>query len=216
MPSIVTMPEGLYRTTSARFNPTYLNASSGPGSFNPLTTVNGPSAIYWQAEFSFAPQDVETFLLYRRFVLKLRGGKVLVRLYDPQMTAEIMGAQPRGFGGVSTTVNVAVAAAAGAETVTLKNLQTSKTGVFLAGDMLGIGENLHVVEDDCNSDSGGEAAVLIQPPLRLGVAVDDAVTTVKPTGLFRVISGMTDPGLDLNRVGQAFTLVFQEVPDLVA
>jgi hypothetical protein len=70
-----------------------------------------------------------------------------------------------------------------------------------------------VVEDDCPSDGAGEATVSIQPPLRFGVAVDDAVNTVKPTGLFRLISGWQDLAMDLNQVGQAFTLVFQEVPD---
>jgi len=64
-----------------------------------------------------------------------------------------------------------------------------------------------------SSGDGGEATVAIQPPLRFGVAVDDAVNTAKPTGLFRLISGGQDLSMDLNQVGQAFTLVFQEVPD---
>lgn len=216
MPSIVTMPEALYRTVSARFNPQYFNTQAGPGSFNPIASINGPSSVFWQAELSFAPQTPADFLLYRRFVMKLRGGKVLARIYDPTMTAEIMGDQPQGAGGTTTTVNIAVAAVAGAESITIKNLVASQAVAFQAGDMLGIGENLHVVEDDCASDSGGEATVLIQPPLRLNVAIDDAVTTVKPTGLFRLISGGQDLALDANRLGVSFTLVFQEVPDLVA
>ena len=207
------MPDELYRVVLAKFNPVYLNASSGPSNFNPVLSMNGPTAVFWQPEFTFAISDKDTFLLYRRFVMKLRGGKVLARLYDPTMLASVFGTQPRGAGGSGPLVNVSVDADAGDETLTLKNLLTSQATGFKSGDMLGIGENLYVVEDDCASDSGGEATVNIQPPLRLGVAVDDAVNLVKPTGLFRLISGGQDMSMDLNQVGLAFTLVFQEVPD---
>lgn len=213
MPDIITMPDELYRVVLAKFNPGYLNTSSGPSSFNPIASINGPSAVFWQPEFTFAISDKDTFLLYRRFVMKLRGGKVLARLYDPTMTADVFGTQPRGSGGSGPVVNVAVNGEAGDETITLKNLVASQATALMAGDMLGIGENLYVVEDDVASDSSGEATVSIQPPLRFGVAVDDPVNTVKPTGLFRLISGGQDLSMDLNQVGQAFTLVFQEVPD---
>lgn len=214
--AIVTMPEALYRTSAARFNPVYLNVQSGPGAFNPQAAITGPGGVFWQPEFTIAPQTPDDYILYRRFVMKLRGGRNLARLYDPTMTAEVMGDQPRGSGGASSTVNVQAAAVAGAETVTLKNLVVSQATAFKSGDMIGIGENLYMIEDDAASDSSGYATVSIQPPLRLGVAVDDAVTTVKPTGLFRLISGGQDLALDVNRVGASFTLVFQEVPDVVA
>lgn len=213
MPDIITMPVELYRVAAAKFNPVYLNTLSGPSSFNPVTSTSGPSAVFWAPEFTFAISERPDFLLYRRFAMKLRGGKVLCRLSDPTMWAEVFGDQPRGSGGASPTVNISAAASAGAETVTLKNLVASQATAFLAGDMLGIGENLHVIEDDCASDGDGKATVNIQPPLRLGVAVDDAVNTVRPTGLFRLISGAQDLAMDFNRLGQAFTLVFQEVPD---
>lgn len=213
MPDIFTMPDELYRVALAKFNPGYLNTSSGPSNFNPIQSINGPTAVFWQPEFTFAVSDKDTYLLYRRFVMKLRGGKVLCRLSDPTMWAEVFGTQPRGSGGAGPVVNVAVDADAGDETVTLKNLVVSQATAFKSGDMLGIGENLYVVEDDCPSDSGGEATVSIQPPLRAGVAVDDAVNTLKPTGLFRLVSGGQDVSMDLRHIGQAFTLVFQEVPD---
>jgi len=213
MPDIITMPDALYRVVLAKFNPSYLNASSGPGNFNPVASINGPSAVFWQPEFTFAISDKDTFLLYRRFVMKLRGGKVLARLYDPTMTADVFGSQPRGSGGSGPVVNVAVDADAGDETITLKNLVASQATAFMAGDMLGVGENLYPIEDDAPSDGAGEATVSLGIPLRVGVAVDDAVNTVKPTGLFRLISGGQDLSMDLNQVGQAFTLVFQEVPD---
>jgi hypothetical protein len=216
MPDIISMPDELYRVVLAKFNPVYLNTSSGPSNFNPIQSMSGPSAVFWQPEFTFAVADKDTFLLYRRFVMKLRGGKTLARLYDPTMTDDVFSAQPRGAGGSGSAVNVSADADAGAETVTLKNLLTSRAIALMAGDMLGIGENLFIVEDDCPSDSGGEATVSIQPPLRHGIAEDDSVNLVKPTGLFRLVSGGQDLSMDLNQVGQAFTLVFQEVPDFDA
>jgi hypothetical protein len=214
--AIVTMPEALYRTSAARFNPVYLNIMSGPGGFNPQATLTGPGGVFWQPEFTFAPHTVDDYLLYRRFVMKLRGGRNLARLYDPTLTAEVMGSQPRGAGGLSSTVNVRTAAVAGAESLVLKNLVAGAATVFKAGDMIGIGENLYPIEDDAPSDGSGEATVALGIPLRLGVAVDDPVTTVKPTGLFRLATGGQDLGLDVNRVGVSFTLTFQEVPDVVA
>ena len=213
MPDIITMPDELYRVVQAKFNPMYMNTSSGPSNFNPVQTINGPTAVFWQPEFTFAISDKDTYLLYRRFVMKLRGNKNLARLYDPTMTDAVFDTQPRGSGGASPVVNVQATAAAGAETITLKNRIVSQATAFKAGDMLGIGENLYVIEDDCASDASGYATVLIQPPLRFGVAVDDAVDTVAPTGLFRLVSGGQDLAMDFNHVGQAFTLVFQEVPD---
>ena len=211
--TVFTMPDDLYRVTQAKFNPGYMNTSSGPSSFNPIQSINGPTAVFWQPEFTFAISDKDTYLLYRRFVMKLRGGKVLARLYDPTMTTAVFEAQPRGAGGAGPVVNVATNADAGSETVTLKTLLVSQATALKAGDMLGIGENLYVVEDDCPSDGSGQATVSIQPPLRSGVAVDDAVNTSKPTGLFRLISGGADLSMDMNQAGQAFSLVFQEVPD---
>ena len=213
--TIVTMPDELYRVVLAKFNPGYFNTSSGPSNFNPVVSINGPSAVFWQPEFTFAISDKDTYLLYRRFVMKMRGSKNLARLYDPTMTTDVFDTQPRGSGGSTATVNIAANADAGDETITLKNLVASQATAFKAGDMLGIGENLYIVEDDCSSDSGGEATISIQPALRFGVAVDDAVNTVKPTGLFRLISGAQDLSMSLDQVGQAFTLVFQEVPDFV-
>lgn len=213
MPDIITMPEALYRTSQAKFNPVYVNTASGPSGFNPISSVNGPTAVFWQPEFTFAISDPDTYLLYRRFVMKLRGGKVLCRLSDPTMWAEIFGSQPRGSGGATATVNVLSTGSAGDETVALQNLVASQATAFKSGDMLGIGENLYVVEDDVASNSSGEATVAIQPPLRFGVAEDDPVNTYRPTGLFRLISGAQDLTLTLDRVGASFTLVFQEVPD---
>lgn len=216
MTEIITMPEALYRTTSIRFNPTYVNSVSQGSSFNPFARSDGPSAVFWQVDLSFATSDKATFLLFRRFVMKLRGGKRLARIYDGSMVSDLQGSQPLGSGGVTSTVNINADAAAGAEEVTLNGLVASQATAFKAGDQIGIGENLHVIEDDAPSDSSGIATVSIQPPLRLGAAYGDPVNLVKPTGLFRLTSGADQLTFDLNQLGQAFSLSFIEEPDFVS
>lgn len=211
--SIITMPDELYRVSSAKFNPAYLNTSSAASNWNPQGSINGPTAAFWQPEFTFSISDPETYLQYRRFVMKLRGGKVLCRLSDPTMWAGVVFAtQPRGAGGAGPTVNIADDAPSGAETITLKNLIPSQATAFKAQDMIGIGENLYPIEDDAPSNSDGEASVVLGIPLRFGVAADDPVNTLRPTGLFRLVSGSEDLAMTLDGVGAAFTLGFMEVP----
>lgn len=213
MPSIVTMPDDLYRIASASFNPVYINTVSAGSSFNQSSRLDGPSSVFWKVDFSFVVSDRDTFTLYRRFVMKLRGGRVLARLYDPTMTADVQGTQPRGAGGAGPVVNVGADAVAGDEVLTISGLTISQAIALKAGDMLGIGENLHVVEDDAASDGSGLSTVALQPPLRAGVAVSDPVNLVQPTGIFRLTAGGDQLAMDLAHIGQAFTLSFIEEPD---
>lgn len=212
MTDIITMPEELYRNTLVRFNPAYINTASQGSAFNPFGRVDGPTAVYWQPELVFSISKPDTYIAFRRMVMKMRGGKTLLRLYDQQMTTAVFPTQPRGAGGTGPVVNVKNNAATGAEQITLKNLIPDQATALKYGDQLGIGENLYVVEDDAPSDSNGYAAVNIQPPLRMGVAANDPVNLVKPTGLFRLTGGGENLGMDVNRLGEAFTLNFIEEP----
>src|SRR5690606_28843127 len=113
----------------------------------------------------------------------------LVRLYDMQMIAHVMGSQPRGAGGAGPVVNVAADAAAGDETLVLKSLLPDQPVALMYSDQIGVGENLYPVLDSCPSDSAGEATVSLGIPLRQGAAAGDPVNLVKPTGLFRLTGG---------------------------
>lgn len=208
----ITMPDELYRTTLVRFNPLNINSVSGGSAFNPFNRSDGPSAIYWQVEMTFQISDMDTYRAFRRFVMKLRGGKVLARLYDPQQTTAFHSDQPIGAGGATSTVNVKADADAGATSITLKNLTASQAVSLAYGDYLGIGENLHVVEDNAPSDANGWSTVNIQPPLRMGVAEGDPVNLVKPTGLFRLTAGSDQLAANIQKVGEAFALSFIEEP----
>lgn len=212
MTEIITLPASLYKLSGTQFNPLFINSETPAGPFNPLARIGGPSAVLWQLELSFirfkgrvaTEDDLATM---RRFLMKLRGGRNLARIYDHFRPT------PRGAGGLSTTVNVKTAGSAGAESITLKNLKVSQSPVFRAGDMFGLGENLHMIEDDANSDANGEATVYFNPPARKGFAANDAVNLEKPTGLFRLTGGDMDlTTLSTNR-SMPLRLSFIEEPD---
>lgn len=219
MTDIITMPESLYRFTQSRFNIATANTVSGASNFNPFTTVNGPSAEFWQAELSLKPRQGEDIDDLMQFILRLKGGRVLARIYDHFRTAgRDRPTQPMGAGGASTTVNVAADAAAGAEQITIKNLLPSQAVALKAMDHIGIGENLHVILNSGPSDSLGEGTFDIRPPLRKGVAEDDPINLLKPTALMLLTGGETD--LTQRGMGhdysQPITLTFIEAPDFDA
>jgi hypothetical protein len=216
MPDIITMPERLYFFSSSRFNLVTVNTVAAASQFVPFSRVDGPSAEFWQAELSFKPRRGEDIDDLIQFIMKLKGGKVLARIYDPYRVARDGLTQPRGAGGSGPVVNIAADAAEGAETITLKNLRPSEAVALKAVDHLGIGENLHAVLNSNGSDANGEATVTIRPVLRKGVAEDDPVNLLKPTALFRLTGG----DADLSQHGLAHvysdpvTLSFMEEPDV--
>lgn len=213
MPDIITMPAALYKIAASRFNLVSINQVSPASAFNPLARISGAGGIeLWQVDVTFTTMKDDDLDELRRFVMKLRGGKVLARIYDKSKAAAGALTQPRGAGGSGPTVNANAGAAAGAESLTLRGLIASQAVSLRAMDMLGVGENLHVAIDTAPSDSGGLATASIRPPLRMGVADGDAVNLVTPTGLFRLLSG--DDQLTLlpgNRSDQ-LTLSFIEEP----
>lgn len=212
MPDIITMPSELYWLAKASFNPVYINTVSAGSSFNQSSRLDGPSSVFWRADFAFNIHSRDQFVQFRRFVMKLRGGRVLARLYDPTMTAKVHGAQPRGSGGSGPVINIGADAEAGDETITLSGLIPSQAIALMAGDQLGIGENIYAVEDDAVSDADGLTSVSIQPPLRMGVAETDPVNLVEPTGLFRLTGGADELTMGAASLGQAFSLNFIEEP----
>lgn len=216
MTDIITMGETLYVFSSTRFNLVTVNTVSGGSPFNPFARSDGPSYECWQTDLTFRARKADDLDELRRFIMKLRGGKVLARIYDHSRTALNGMTQPRGAGGSTSTINVQAAAVAGAESITVKNLTPSQAVALKALDHLGIGENLYAVEDSSPSDAGGLSTVTIRPPLRMGIAVDDPVNLVKPTGLFRLTAGGTDVAIHARaQISEGVTLSFIEEPEFV-
>jgi hypothetical protein len=216
MVDIITMPDSLYMLSSQKFTVATLNTTSGPSSVNPLIRVDGPSAQIWQVEMTFVPRQEDDLDELHRFVMRLKGGKVLARLYDASRQARTGRTQPRGAGGATSTVNVLTDAVAGSETIQLKNLLPGQAKALASIDHLGIGENLHAIVVPGPSDGSGQGGFTIWPPLRKGVAVNDPVNLVLPTGLFQLTGGSTDLTVGGGGISQPLTLTFVESPDFDA
>lgn len=205
--TILTFDTTILQASSVDFSLVSLTAQSPASAFNRFSFTSGPTSEFWRAMLTIVPGKSAHWRELRALMIGLRGGRNKLRIYDPSS------APMRGAGGASPTINIAVDGEAGDESITLKNLTVSQAVALAADDKLGIGENLYTVTDDAGSDSSGEATVSILPPLRQGAAVDDPVNTLKPTGLFRLMSMpsiVTVPGL----MNQPVSLEFMEDPDL--
>lgn len=206
--SILTFGESLLHAAQVEFSLVSLTAQSPQSAFNTNSFVSGPVSEFWRVAMTIAAGDEDSYRALRALLTSLRAGRNKLRIYDPSS------ASLRGAGGASPTINIGADAVAGAESITLKNLTASQTVALAADDKIGIGENLYMVVSDCASDGSGEATVSILPALRLGVAEDDPVDTLRPTGLFRL---MSKPSMVIlpGSISQPVQLEFMEDPELV-
>lgn len=81
--------------------------------------------------------------------------------------------------------------------ITVKNLPTSTSEVFVRGDWLSVsvsggGEELKKVLLDTDSNGSGEADVDVWPRFRQDPSTDDAVEVKNPKGLWRLAENKTD------------------------
>ncbi|MFA5897929.1 MAG: hypothetical protein WC829_02330 [Hyphomicrobium sp.] len=207
--AILTFSEDLLAVSQVDFSLVSLTAHSPQSALNQFSITDGPVTEFWQATMTIVPRTEANWRALRALLFRARSGQNVFRVHDPSS------ASYRGAGASSPTVNIAVSAVAGDETVTLKNLTASQAISLAADDKIGIGENLYSVMADSGSNVSGQTSVSILPALRLGVAVDDAVNLVKPTGLFRLMSKpsvVIVPGM----ISQPVQLELMEDPDVDA
>ncbi len=217
MPDIITMPDTLYVFAEFSFNLVTVNTVVSGSQFNNQTRVDSPSYDFWQASLTFAPRKDDDLDELIRFFMQQRGGRNRARIYDRNRASLWGNTQPRGAGGVTSTVNVASDAAAGAETISIKNLVPSQLIALKAIDHFEVGGNLHAIVNSGPSDSGGEGTFDIIPPLRKGIAVDDPITLVKPCARMRMTGGAGDLVTNGRKhISNPVTLTFVEDPEFDA
>jgi len=111
------------------------------------------------------------------FLAKLRGMANRATVYDHSYTVQ----------GVATgTPRVKGASQTGASLIT-DGWTFSTTNILKAGDLIGVNSELHMVVADVNSDSGGNATLTIEPPLRSSPADNDTITVTNPTAVMRLV-----------------------------
>lgn len=210
--AILTPPSSWCGPLSVNMMLSPLPTISPVSSFNGRSRVTGPISEFWRATVTLKgarPGTIEAagWRDTAAFIMSLRGGENRLRLYDPRRSPM------RGAGSVSDTAAVAVAAVAGATSITLKGLTVSQAVSIAADDHFSIGENLYTATAHAGSDGDGEATVSFLPPLRYGVAPDDAVSLYRATGCFRLVGGYMDMSVPHYGRTEPMTLEFFEDPE---
>ena len=90
-----------------------------------------------------------------------------------------------GVGGGSPLVN---GAGQTGSTINIDGLPASTSGIYIAGDFLGIGGELKMVTATVNSNGSGQASVSFEPPLRAAPADNSAIVTTQPTAKFMLMN----------------------------
>lgn len=150
--------------------------------FTAVQQVYKYTGQYWEADISLPPMKRAVAEYWISFLLKLNGSYGTFLLGDPN------GATPRGV--ATGTPLVKGANQTGSDLIT-DGWTTSTTGILKAGDYIQIGNYLHKVLDDVNSDSSGNATLTLFPDLRTSPADNTTITVNSAKGLFRLSSGQT-------------------------
>ena len=122
----------------------------------------------WMASFDLPPMERDEAEEWLAFLTKLNGRAGTFLLGDPDAVT------PRG--AALGTPQVKGADQTGSTLVT-DGWDADVTGVLKAGDYIQVGERLHKLLDDADSDATGEATLSIWPRLRESPA-DNAIVTI--------------------------------------
>jgi hypothetical protein len=141
-----------------------------------VQTIEMPSAR-WRFSFTLDQLEEADAALMQAFLAQLRGQAGRFFMYNMARTA------PRGI--ATGTPLVKGASQTGTSLIT-DGWTISQTGILKAGDFFSVNGELKMVVADCNSDSGGNATITFEPPLRAAPADNAALTTASPTATFKL------------------------------
>lgn len=152
-----------------------------------VQTVEMPGAR-WKASFLMENLTEADSALLQAFFVKLRGRAGRFYLHNF--------ARPAPRGTVAGTPLVKGAAQTGT-TLIIDGCTVGST--LLAGDFIGVNDELKMVVADATANGSGEMTLTIEPPLRSSPADNAAITISRPTAVFRLANDetkwSTSPGL---------------------
>jgi len=156
-----------------------------------VQTVEMPGAR-WAAQFTLSSLDAADAAAWRTFAVQLRGQSGRFALWNMARPT------PRG---VATGTPVVSGAGQTGNTLATSGWTPSTTGILKAGDFIGVNGELKMVVADATSDGAGLATLTLEPPLRSSPANLAAITTNKPTAVFKMDDDIartttTAPGFD--------------------
>lgn len=135
----------------------------------------------WEISMQFPRMTADQAGQYRAFFAKLRGqlGTFLIGDYTRALPKGSITGNPLVKGGSQT-----------GNSLIIDGLTHSINGILKAGDWIQLGtggaSRLHMVVEDANSNSSGEATLTIEPELRSSPADNAAVTYQNCMGVFRL------------------------------
>lgn len=142
-----------------------------------VQTIEMPGARW---RFSFALNDLAEAdsALVQGFLAQLRGQAGRFYLHNL--------ARPTPRGSATGTPLVKGASQTGTSIAT-DGWTPSQAGILKVGDFFKIGDELKmVVGADVASDSGGNATIVFEPPIRSSPADNSAIATGSPTAIFKL------------------------------
>ena len=158
----------------------------------------------WTVSLTLPPMKRSDAANWQSFILKLHGRKGTFLLGDPDART------PTGTisGSVTLGANIAV----GDFTISISTSQNSLANAFRAGDYIQLGSagtsKLHMIVDDVNTDSSGDANINIEPAIKTAVTSGNTVVYNNPKGLFRMQNPQIDWDADeVSKYGISFSAV---------
>ena len=158
--------------------------------FSGQTQTFKHSGEWWEAEVTLPPMKQAIAKKWVASLVSLRGvsGQMLLGDWDartPNGTASSSAGTPLVNGGSQTGNSLIIDGATG-----------SQTGYLVAGDYIQIGtglsSRLHLIVEDANTDSSGNATLSIEPALRSSPADNTPITVLNPKGVFRLVDNATE------------------------
>ena len=145
---------------------------------------------WWEAEITLPPMK---HALAREWVAKL----VAMRgVFGTMLLGDFDGKTPRGTASSSAGTPLVNGASQSGNTLIIDGATASQTGYLKAGDYIQLGtgilSRLHMVVEDADTDSGGNATLSIEPALRTSPSNDLAVTVSNTKGVFRLVTNETE------------------------
>jgi hypothetical protein len=141
-----------------------------------IQTIEMPGAR-WACAFSLGALDAQDAALMRAFMAKLRGQSG--RFYFWNMARPT----PRGIATGSPIIN---GASQTGSTLSTSGWTPSTAGILKAGDFFSVNNELKIVVEDATSNASGVATLTFEPPLRYSPSNGQAITTNKPTTIFKM------------------------------
>lgn len=141
-----------------------------------VQTVEMPGAR-WRVAFTLSVLDTSDSALLRSFLAMLRGQSG--RFYLWNMGCPI----PRG---AATGTPVVSGAAQTGTTLVTSGWAISTANILRAGDYFTVNSELKMLVADASSNGSGVATLTFEPPLRSSPPNAAAITTTKPTAVFKL------------------------------